>query len=86
MQDARNVNLAVTKGREIRDALAAALVLQVEVTKVGEGQYEVFLGDGLRVVDDVAWVVVDTDPRVVDLGEDLTANCGGGQQVSMKRD
>ena len=85
-EDARDVDLALAERREVRDALAAALVLEVEVAEPRQGELDVLLGHGARVVDDVARVVVELHPVAADLVEDPAADLGGREQVRVGLD
>ncbi len=84
MQDAWNVDLAITERRKVGDALTTPLVFQMHVTKIRQCEDDVFLRYGIGVIDDVPGVVVDADPRVVDLGENLQPDRSGRQQVGIR--
>src|SRR5439155_15034130 len=71
VEDAWNVELTLAERREVEHALAAALVLQVDVADAAEPVLDVVLWTRPRVVDDVARVVVDLDPVAADLLEQI---------------
>ena len=85
-QQPRDVDVALAQGREVGDAPAAALVLQVEVAEARQRERDVVRRVGSRVVDDVARVVVETDARVADLLEDADSDLGSRQQVRVRLD
>src|SRR5207244_9439928 len=66
-EDRPDVELSLAERREVEHALAAALVLQVDVADPVEPEPDVLLGPRADVVDDVAGVVVDADPVASDL-------------------
>src|SRR6476620_10009304 len=85
-QDRHEIDLPLTEHWEVEHPLAATLILQVDVPVPAEAPLDVALRSGADVVHDVAGVVVDLDPVMADLVEQLHPYLGGGQEVRVRLD